>query len=176
MGLGYLCHIESKIKLAIIDSEGNPDLARRGVEKLVKEDHVIGLVGSLLSKTATAVASKTNELGVPSVGLSQNLHWRKSGHWFRNSLTSEMQVRELVRAAMEDMGLKKFAILFPNDSYGVEYQSFGMRFWRTWRKSLQRRTYSNKETDFRIPVQRLIWDLSFWIQRKSIVYVQRAAW
>lgn len=159
MGLGISpATSESKIKLAIIDSEGNPDLARRGVEKLVKEDHVIGLVGSLLSKTATAVASKANELGVPSVGLSQKSALTEVGPLvFRNSLTSEMQVRELVRAAMEDMGLKKFAILFPNDSYGVEYANL------FWDEVLARggeitaaQTYSNKETDFRIPVQRLV--------------------
>ncbi len=159
MGLGISpASSDSKIKLAIIDSEGNPDLARRGVEKLVKEDHVIGVVGSLLSKTATAVAAKSNELGVPSVGLSQKSALTDVGPLvFRNSLTSEMQVRELVRSAMEDMGLKKFAILFPNDSYGVEYANL------FWDEVLARggeitaaQTYSNKETDFRIPVQRLI--------------------
>ncbi|MBK9040834.1 MAG: ABC transporter substrate-binding protein [Bdellovibrionales bacterium] len=66
LGLGIYGPNPSKIKLAVLDSEGNPDIARRSVERLVTEDHVIALIGSLLSKTAVAVASKSDELGVPS--------------------------------------------------------------------------------------------------------------
>lgn len=157
MGLGL--HIPgSGFKLAVMDSEGNPDSARRGVERLVKEDNVIAIVGSLLSKTAPAVAAKSDELGVPTVALSQRSGLTEIGPTvFRNSLTSGMQVRALVRTAMEDMGMKKFAILYPNDPYGVEFTNI------FWDEVLARggqitavQTYSTKETDFRLVVQRLV--------------------
>ena len=48
----------SPLKLAVIDSEGNPDVARRGVERLVSEDHAVAIIGDLISKTAQAVATK----------------------------------------------------------------------------------------------------------------------
>lgn len=156
IGLGL--HIPgSKFNLAVMDSEGNPDLARRGVERLVKEDNVIAVVGSLLSKTAPAVASKSDELGVPSIGLSQRSGLTDIGsNVFRNSLTSTMQVKALVRTAMDNMGLKKFAILYPNDPYGVEFANI------FWDEVLARggqvtavQTYSVKETDFRLVIQRL---------------------
>lgn len=156
MGLGL--HIPgSGFNLAVMDSEGNPDSARRGVERLVKEDNVIAIVGSLLSKTAPAVAAKSDELGVPSVALSQRAGLTDIGPTvFRNSLTSAMQVRALVRTAMEDMGMKKFAILYPNDPYGVEFTNI------FWDEVLARggqitavQTYSTKETDFRLVIQRL---------------------
>ncbi len=157
MGLGINTP-GSSFKLAIMDSEGNPDNARRGVERLVKEDNVIAVIGSLLSKTAPAVASKTDELGVPTIALSQRSGITEIGpNIFRNALTSEMQVRYLVRVAIEEMGLRKFAILYPNDAYGIEYTNI------FWDEVLARggeitavQTYTNKETDFRYPIQRLV--------------------
>lgn len=157
MGLGL--HIPgSAFQLAVMDSEGNPDSARRGVERLVKEDNVIAIVGSLLSKTAPAVAAKSDELGVPTIALSQRSGLTEIGPTvFRNSLTSGMQVRALVRTAMEDMGMKKFAILYPNDPYGIEFTNI------FWDEVLARggaitavQTYSVKETDFRLVIQRLV--------------------
>lgn len=157
MGLGV--HLPgSTFKLAVMDSEGNPDNARRGVERLVKEDNVIALVGSLLSKTAPAVAAKADELGVPNIALSQRSGITEVGpKVFRNSLTGEMQIRYLVRVAIDEMGLKKFAIMYPNDPYGVEYANI------FWDEVLARggeitsvQNYSVKETDFRLPIQRLV--------------------
>ncbi len=148
----------SRFKLAVMDSEGHPDNARRAVERLVKEDNVIAIIGSLLSKTASAEVSKADELGVPSVVLSQKSGITDVGpSVFRNSLTSEMQVHHLVHVAMNDLGMKKFAILYPNDPYGVEYANI------FWDEVLARggqiaaaQPYSEKETDFRGPVQRLV--------------------
>lgn len=158
VGLGLYGNVPSSFKLAVIDSEGNPDNARRGVERLVREDNVIAVVGSVLSKNAPAVAAKANELGVPSLALSQKSGITEVGNSvFRNALTSEMQVRYLVKTAMEDLGMKKFAILFPNDAYGVEFANI------FWDEVLARggqitsaQPYGEGETDFRYPVQRLV--------------------
>lgn len=157
LGLG-LNEPDSPFKLAVMDSEGNPDKARQGVERLVKEDNVIAIVGSLLSKEASAVATKANELGVPSLGLSQRNGLTDIGpSVFRNALTSEMQVRQLVRAAIDDMNIRRFAILYPNDAYGVEYANL------FWDEVLARggqvtavQSYNPKETDFRPVAERLV--------------------
>lgn len=158
LGLGIYGPHASKVKLAVIDSEGNPDSARRAVERLVTEDHVISIIGSLSSKTAVAVASKADELGVPSIALSQKAGITDIGPTvFRNSLTSEMQVRQLAKVAIEDLGHKRFAILYPNDPYGVEYANL------FWDEVLARggqvvgaQPYNPKETDFSGPIQRLV--------------------
>lgn len=156
LGLG-LNDPNSNLTLAVMDSEGNPDTARRGVERLVKEDNVIAIIGSLLSKTAPAVAAKANDLGVPTIGLSQRPGLTEAGPViFRNALTEEMQVRQLVRSAMEDLGLKRFAILVPNDSYGTEAANV------FWDEVLARggtiaaaQVYDSKQTDFRATCERL---------------------
>lgn len=158
LGLGIYGPDLSNFRLAVVDSEGNPESARRAVERLVTEDNVIAVVGSLLSREATSVAAKTEELGVPSIALSQKAGLTESGSYiFRNAVTSAMQVRELVRTAMDQLGLKRFAILYPNDTYGVEYANL------FWDEVLARggsiagaQIYNPAETDFRGPIKRLV--------------------
>ncbi len=173
MGLGLYNNYPSSFKLAVVDSEGNPDSARRGVERLIKDDNVISIIGSVLSKTAPAVAAKSSEMGVPSIALSQKSGVTELGpSVFRNSLTSEMQVRYLVKTAMEELGMKRFAIMYPNDLYGVEYTNI------FWDEVLARggqivgaQSYSNKETDFRDPVQRLVG--TYYLEGRSDEYKLR---
>ncbi len=158
LGLGIFGPNPSDFKLAVIDSEGNPDAARRAVERLVTEDHVIAIVGSLLSKTAVAVASKANELGIPNIALSQKSGITDVGEYvYRNALTSEMQIAELVRIVMEEHGMKSFAVLYPNDNYGTEYTNL---FWdhvlARGGKIVGVQPYNSKETDFRGPMARLV--------------------
>lgn len=158
LGLGIYGPNRTQMKLAVMDSEGTPEGAQHGVERLVTEDAVIAIVGSLLSRTATSVAQKSEELGVPSMALSQKAGLTEGGSYiFRDAVTSDMQVSELVHVAMDELGMKKFAILFPNDSYGVEYSNL---FWDdVLAKGGQitgAQPYNPQETDFRGPIKRLI--------------------
>ncbi len=158
LGLGIYGKSGSNFRLAIIDSEGNADAGRRGVERLVAEDNVIAIIGGLLSKTATAEAAKAQEFGVPFITLSQKAGVTQIGdEVFRNALTSQMQVQQIVDVAMNQMKMSKFAILYPNDAYGVEYANL---FWdevRAHGGSIQgAQPYDSNETDFRGHVQRLV--------------------
>lgn len=158
LGLGvYGARTPSGFRLAVIDSEGNPDTARRAVERLVQEDNVIAIIGGLLSKTVSSEATKAQELGVPAIMLSQKTGVTQTGNYvFRNALTSEMQVEYLVDTAMNKMGLKNFAILFPNDAYGTEFANL---FWDIVKarggEIRGAQPYDPKETDFRGHVQRM---------------------
>lgn len=157
MGLG-LQEANSPFRLAVIDSAGNPDQARRAVERLVREDNVMAIIGGVLSRTAPAEAAKAQELGIPFIGLSQRSGLTDVGpSVFRNALTSEMLVRELVKTSMNDLGLRRFAILYPNDAYGIEYAN---AFWDEVAARGGRITavqsYDPTETDFRAVAQRLV--------------------
>jgi ABC-type branched-subunit amino acid transport system substrate-binding protein len=173
LGLGIYGGERSEFKLAVVDSEGTPEGATKGVERLVTEDSVIAVVGSLLSKTAAAVSTKTEELGVPSVALSQKSGLTDSSTYtFRNAVTSEMQVKELVHIAMDQMGLKRFAILYPNEPYGVEYANL------FWDEVLARggqingaQPYSASETDFRGPIKRLVG--TYYVEDRKAEYQAR---
>jgi ABC-type branched-subunit amino acid transport system substrate-binding protein len=157
IGLGLDGEGASPLRLAVVDSEGNPDLARKGVEKLVQEDNVVAVVGSLLSKTANAVADQSQVLNVPNLALSQKSGLTNIGeNIFRYGMTSEMQVRYLVKRCIKDLGMRRFAIIYPNDKFGVEYANL------FWDEVLARggevraaQSYDSEETDFSGLVQRL---------------------
>lgn len=157
MGLG-LHYGSSNFQLAVVDTQGNLDNARRGVERLVREDNVVAILGALSSREAESAALKADELQTPLITLSQ-----KSGitdlspYVYRNSLTPEMQIHHLVRSAMSQYGMKKFAIMYPNDPYGVESTNL------FWDEVLARggeitaaQSYDPVATDFRHTAQRLV--------------------
>jgi len=157
LGLGIYGAQNSRFKVAILSSGNNPDTARLSTERLILEDHVIAIVGSLLSKTSAAVAFTSNQFSVPNISLSQRAHLTKIGPYvFRNSLTSQMMVSELVRTAIEKSHIKKVAILYPNDSYGIEYANL---FWDEFTKHggqiVGAQIYKSDETDFNSQLNRL---------------------
>jgi ABC-type branched-subunit amino acid transport system substrate-binding protein len=172
LGLGIYDN-NSNIRLAVIDSEGKYLDARRAVEKLVVEDRVIAIIGSLQSKSAAAVSSKAQSLGVPTIVLSQKSGLTDIGPFvFRNALTSEMQVEHLVRVAREQMNISKFGILYPEDAYGIEYANL---FWteveKMGGKVRAAQSYDPKETDFRAPIQRLVG--TYYTDDRAIEYKQK---
>ena len=157
MGLG-LHYGSSNFQLAIIDTQGNLDKARRGVERLVREDNVVAIIGALSSREAESAAAKADELGTPLITLSQRSGITDlSPYIYRNALTPEMQIHQLVRTAMSQYGMKRFAIMYPNDAYGIESAN------QFWDEVLVRggeitaaQTYDPTTTDFKHAAQRLV--------------------
>jgi ABC-type branched-subunit amino acid transport system substrate-binding protein len=157
LGLGLYGEEPSDFRLAVGDSEGRPEKAKSVTQSLIENDGSIAIVGSILSKNALAVAEAARDLGTPSISLSQRQGVTQvSPLSFRNTLTSEIQVKTLVKVAMKDKGLKRFAILFPNDPYGVEMANL------FWDEVLARggtitgaQAYSPDETDFKVSIQKL---------------------
>jgi len=115
------------IQVVIQDAEGDPQAATQAVENLVLKHHVLAIVGPLLSPTSEAAARKAEALKVPLISLSQKEDLIKTRQYvFRLGLTHSQQVEALVTYAMETLGMRRFAILYPKDSYG---EDFIFRFW-----------------------------------------------
>lgn len=149
---------DSEFTLVVFDSESNPDLAAKGAHKLVLESKAIALLGGFTSKEATSIAQEAELLQTAFIGFSQKSGLTDIGSYvFRNALTPEMQVDRLVQHAVEKLSAKKFAILYPNDSYGTEFSNI------FWDHVLARggeitgaQTYDPKDNDFSEPVQKLV--------------------
>lgn len=158
LGLGLYGSDPSSFKLAVADSEGRPEGAEKATQRLIQQDGAIAVVGSVLSRNAQTVAAVASEYGTPSVSLSQKQGvTQQSPLVFRNTLTAEMQVKTLVKVAMTDFGMTRFAVVYPNDAYGVEMANL------FWDEVLARggnivgaQTYSPDETDFKVLVQKLV--------------------
>ena len=107
-------------RLILRDSAGEPSRARAAVVRLAREEKVIAIVGPVFSETARAAALEADRLKVPMVvpfahapGIPE-----LSPYVFRNSLTNRAQGNFLARYAVESLGMRRFAILYPDDSYG----------------------------------------------------------
>ncbi|MEK7358706.1 MAG: penicillin-binding protein activator, partial [Bdellovibrionota bacterium] len=173
LGLGVYGPKPSNFRLAVVDSEGTADGGRRAIERLVQEDNVIAIIGGLTSKSAAAEAAKAQEMGVPTILLSQKSGITKAGDAiFRNALTSQMQMQQLAEVAIKTLGLKRFAIVYPNDAYGTEYANL---FWDEVKarggEIVGAQSYDADTKDFSPQVQRLTG--TFYLEDRASEYQQR---
>ena len=114
-------HANLDLSLVIRDTGATTDTARRALRALVEEAHVIGVIGPLLSQTAEELAPLADELAVPLVSpfARDSRFPQLSTYAFRNSLTDAMQGRLLASYATRQLGRRRFAILYPDDTYGT---------------------------------------------------------
>lgn len=116
-----------RVRLLVRDSKGDPTLAAQLVEELIEKDHVIAILGDILLNTSMPVALKAEEYGVPILSLSRKEGVAALGPWtFRIYFTPKKQAQALARLAMDELGMKRFGILYPRHSYGVELMN---AFW-----------------------------------------------
>jgi len=107
------------IELVIKDTMGEPEIAAKGVDELVTNDNVTVIVGPLASGESVAAAKKAQEQGVPIITLTQKDGITREGDMvFRNFLIPSKEIDALLNRAMTEMGIKKFAILYPDKTYG----------------------------------------------------------
>lgn len=146
------------IRLVVQDSLSTPEDASKAIEKLVFTDHAIAIVGGLSAKTVVAEATRAQELGVPFLAMSQKSDLTQMGPFiYTTSLTPRLQVESLVSYAMDKLKHRKFAIIYPNDRYGVEYANI---FWDTVTsrggKITAAQTYAPGETDFKAHIKKMV--------------------
>jgi len=147
----------SAIKLVIKDSQGDPTAAASAVEDLVLKDHVVGIIGPIVTKPALAAAQKAEELSIPIISLSYKVGGDMGSYVFRSALTIETQARSLAKFAFEEMGMTQFALLHPRTPYGT---AFVKAFWGEVdkRKGEIRgiESYNHDQTTFTEPVRKLV--------------------
>ena len=115
------------VRIIVEDSRSDPETARELVLTLFSDHKVMGIVGPMGSTAAAAAALEAQKLGVPIMTMTQQDEITAIGDYvFRNFLTAEMQIKTLVRYAVENLGMKSFAILYPEDNYGIKMMNL---FW-----------------------------------------------
>ncbi|MBI3753153.1 MAG: penicillin-binding protein activator [Deltaproteobacteria bacterium] len=119
-------------EIIIRDTRDDPVATAKAVEELAfpppsppfskgGEGGVAGIIGPLLSITAMDAAKKAQELKVPVITLSQKDGLTSAGDYiFRNFLLPSEQAKAAAAYAINKLNYKKFAILYPNNPYGIE--------------------------------------------------------
>jgi len=112
-----------RIRLVIWDSYGDPARAREGVKFLAEKEHVLAIIGPVLSHTAVAAAQEAEDRGVPLITLSPLQGIAQQGTYiFQNSITNASQAKALARYAVQVLGLRTYAVLYPRNAYGLTFR------------------------------------------------------
>ncbi len=144
------------IQLLINDSKGVPNEAASAVESLVLKDGVIGVIGPMVTSESAAI--RAQDLKCPIMTLTQKPDITKLGDYvFRNFLTFSLQVKAIVAYAAQELGIKKFAVLYPEERYGI---SFMNTFWDELilhgAEIVGVESYGPDQTDFADAIKRLV--------------------
>ncbi len=111
---------ETDLELVIRDTGGTPEKTAAALHELVYRQRVIAVIGPLSSRSAAVAANEAQRMGVPLITLSQKEGIVDAGDMvFRNFHTPTREVKELLDTAMDSLGIRRFAILYPENSYGV---------------------------------------------------------
>ncbi|MBX7144463.1 MAG: penicillin-binding protein activator [Oligoflexia bacterium] len=95
--------------------------ASDAARELVSSEGAKLLVGPLIAEHALAVQSVSRQTAVPMLSLSKNSNFPTGDGSYRLGATVESQVYSLLEASQNIAGLKRFALIFPDDSGGIEF-------------------------------------------------------
>ncbi|MBW1819043.1 MAG: penicillin-binding protein activator [Deltaproteobacteria bacterium] len=119
MGMWRDANEGAELELVVRDTRGELEYALVGLEELVRYEKVMAVIGPLSSKAANPVAARAQALGIPIITLTQKPGITRVGDMvFRNFLTPSREIQRLLGAAVEGLGIRRFGILYPDNSYG----------------------------------------------------------
>jgi branched-chain amino acid transport system substrate-binding protein len=145
-------------KIIVRDTAGDANKVQQIVRDLVEKEHVIALLGDILLDTSLPAALAAEENNVPILSLSRREGVPEAGPWsFRLALTAKKQARALAQLAVEGLGMKRFAIMYPKHAFGVELMN---EFWDELEKREAEITavesYAHDQTTFTAEAKSLV--------------------
>lgn len=159
LGMGLFGEFDDQeIELIIKDTAGHEEKAVSQVDDLVERGKVLAIIGPLTSKTSRAAAQRAQELGIPIITLTQMDGITSMGEMvFRNFLTPSKEVKRLTEKAVREMGMTRFGILYPDNTYGRFMMD---RFWSSLEVMggtvTAVESYEPGETDFASQIKKMV--------------------
>jgi ABC-type branched-subunit amino acid transport system substrate-binding protein/outer membrane protein assembly factor BamD (BamD/ComL family) len=142
-------------KLVIEDSGSDDAQAVQAVRKLAQ-----ARVGAILGpiNAAPAAAQEAQRLNIPILTFTQKTDITSIGDFvFRNFITPQSQVRTLVDYFINDLGVRKFAVMYPEEIYGKTFMNL---FWdevvRQGGRMVGVEAYAPGQTDFAETIKKLV--------------------
>ena len=147
---------EQPIKIIVKDSNSEDGIASV-VDELVRDHHVLAIMGPLSRKVVDEAALEAQKLRVPIVTLTQKEDVVNIGDYvFRVFLTNREQARLLVSYAVGELGFHNFGILYPEDKYGRFFEhAFSEEMKKLPVKLMADVGYDPGTTDFTRPIRNL---------------------
>jgi ABC-type branched-subunit amino acid transport system substrate-binding protein len=108
--------------LAVRDTGGDPQVAVRLLRRLAADPTVVAVVGPQRSAEAEAIAPLAEQLGLPVLLLSQR-EGLGGGSVLQAAITQSQQASTVVDHAATQLGVSRFAVLYPDDGYGKSFSA-----------------------------------------------------
>jgi branched-chain amino acid transport system substrate-binding protein len=143
------------LNIIIKDTGADPDKTITALEELYR-DQVAAIIGPIV--TSEIAAREAQQMGIPIVTLTQKDNIPEIGDKvFRNFITPKMQVQTLTSFTVESLGLYRFAILYPDETYGTTFMNL---FWDQLLESggqvVAVESYKPDQTDFSDSIKKLV--------------------
>ena len=143
------------IRLMVRDTGADSEKAVEMVQEMFREQVAI-IIGPIIA--AEAAATEAEALGIPILTLTQKDGIPELGNFvFRNFLTPRMQVETMVSYAVQELGIKRFAVLYPDENYGDTFMNL---FWdqviEQGGQVVGLESYPVDQTDFAKSIKKLV--------------------
>jgi ABC-type branched-subunit amino acid transport system substrate-binding protein len=148
----------SPLKMEVRDSKANLSATATAMEELAMVERVIAVVGPLFNETTEVAAKKALEFrlplitpGAPSLQISAD-----NPYLLRTALTNRLEAQQLAQYAVGNLGLRRLAILYPDDAAGRELaETFQTRVGELGGDIIVRRSYPPDQVDFTAVLRQL---------------------
>jgi ABC-type branched-subunit amino acid transport system substrate-binding protein len=160
LALSSLRTRDPSLELTLVprDSQGDSTVASEALRSLVNDEHVIAVIGPLFSQVATDLGPLVDALSIPTISpyARDSEFPLLSAYAFRNSLTDTTQTRFLAEYAIQALNLTRFAILYPDESYGAALKDmFIEHVIRLQGEIVAVASYPQDTTDFQQPIKQI---------------------
>ena len=144
----------SKFQIVVKDSGSDQNQAIEALRHL-DEERVALVIGPVV--TSEAVAHESQKRKIPIITMTQKVRIAEIGDYvFRNFLTPEMQVGTIVPFAIQQLGIERFAILYPDENYGNTFMNlFRDEVLDYGAEITGIESYQPDQTDFAGPISKL---------------------
>lgn len=136
------------------DTASDP-LRAESLMNALAEENISAIIGPIISVEKAAPAAQ--QMGIPMIALTQKSHVTETGDFiFRNFITPQMQVQTVVSYAVKNLGIRSFAMLYPEEKYGETFlQLFRDEVAAQGGSLTAAVSYHVKMNDFRGPIRSL---------------------
>ena len=149
-----LLNPDPPLTILIQDTESDPQKTVAAVKELAKSG-VAAIIGPVA--TADIAAAEAQKYGIPIITLTQKDQITRIGpSVFRHFMTPGAQTDALVSFTINKLGLGRFAILYPDEPYGVNFMNlFKNQVESAGSRVVAIQAYDPMQTDFRETLQKL---------------------
>jgi branched-chain amino acid transport system substrate-binding protein len=143
------------INIIVKDTGADPDKTMMALEELY-HDQVAAILGPIV--TSEIAGREAQQMGIPIITFTQKDNIPEIGDKvFRNFITPIMQVQAITSFTVQSLGLSRFAILYPDETYGLTYMNL---FWdellELGGSVVGVESYKPNQTDFMDPIKKLV--------------------